>query len=259
MDKPMNRWKRIYHKLFRQKDRIGEYEALLKRALENGYRVMSLLEWVREDYPSGHVLLLRHDVDIDSRGAERMFEVERRLGVHASYYFRHLTMKSSLVKRMLREGFEVGLHYENLALKMRYLQLKDKKEISSEILLSCQQQLAGEIQEFRKSFGSMTSLCSHGAAWNRKLGVPNHILVDDTFKKEHDILFEAYDEALRERITTYISDASVTDASVWRYGKSPVEAIEQGDSVILLLTHPEHWNHHFLSNVHKLWLSFLDR
>ena len=102
MDKPMNRWKRIYRKLFRQKDRIGEYEALLKRALENGYRVMSLLEWVREAYPSGHVLLLRHDVDTDSRGAERMFEVERHLGVHASYDFGHSTMKSSRVKRVLR-------------------------------------------------------------------------------------------------------------------------------------------------------------
>lgn len=255
----MNRCKRIYHKLFRQKDRISEYEDLLRLGLVKGYRVMSLLEWVREGYPSGHVLLLRHDVDIDSRGAERMFEVEKRLGVHASYYFRHLTMKPSLVKRMLHERFEVGLHYETLAVEMKRLRLKDKKEVHAGMLLSCQKQLADEILEFRRDFGSMTSLCSHGAAWNRKLGIPNCILVDDAFKREHDILFETYDKALKERITTYISDASVIDTAVWRYGKSPVEAIEQGDPVILLLTHPEHWNHHFFSNVRKLWLSFCDR
>lgn len=255
----MKGWKRIYHKLFRQKDRMSEYEDLLKLALARGYRVMSLLEWVQQAYPKERVLLLRHDVDIDVRGAERMFEVERRLQVHASYYFRHLTMKPALIKRILHEGFEVGLHYETLALEMKRLRLTDKKEISPEILCLCRQQLAKEIQDFRMAFGSMTSLCSHGAAWNRKLGTPNYVLVDESFKKDHNILFEAYDESLQGRITAYISDASVTDNSAWRYGKSPVEAIEQGDSVILLLTHPEHWNHHFFSNVRKLWLSFRDR
>ena len=255
----MSRWKRIYYKLFCQKDRMEEYEHILQETLRAGYRVLSIEEWVQQSFPADRVLILRHDVDIDAKGAERMFQVERKWQVHATYYFRHMTMKTALMKQMLREDFEVGLHYETLAVEMRRVGMKKREDVSSEMIEMCQRKLAKEVASFRKQIGTMVSLCSHGAAWNRKFEIPNYLLVDEAFRKNNQIAFEAYDQAIRSRITNYISDASVVVGKIWRYGISPLEAIEKEAPVILLLTHPEHWNHSFCSNIRKLWLSFWDR
>lgn len=254
----ITRLKRIYRKLI-QSSRLEEYERILKTAIDNGYRVMCLKEWIQSGYPQEKILLLRHDVDIDAKGARRMSEIERHLHVRATYYFRHITMRPRLMKCLLADGFEVGLHYETLATCIRKSGLTSKEQLSGEILETCKKELSKEISDFRKNIGELHSLCSHGSKWNRKLEVPNHILLDEKFKKDNAILFEAYDSELRERISTYISDSSLYNKHVWRYGKSPIQAIEERDRVILLLTHPEHWNYDFRSNVKKLWVEFKDR
>ena len=67
----IQRINRIYKKLV-QGSRLDEYESILRQALEHGYRVMPLREWVELGYPSDKVFILRHDVDLDALGAERM-------------------------------------------------------------------------------------------------------------------------------------------------------------------------------------------
>ena len=252
------RLRRIYKKLI-QHSRLDEYEQILRTALDNGYQVMDLKEWVEAGFPDNKVFLLRHDIDIDVEGARRMYEIEKRLKVRATYYFRHITMKSRLAKRMLSDGFEVGLHYETLATSIRKSHVERKEQLSSPMINACQVQLSKEIADFRERIGEMKSICSHGSKWNRKLNIANHVLVDDKFKKENNILFEAYDAELRDRISIYISDSSFHNKHAWRYGKSPVQAIEEQHAVILLLTHPEHWNYDIWSNMKKLWTELMDR
>ena len=168
-------------------------------------------------------------------------------------------MKPELMKRMLKDGFEVGLHYETLATVIREQGITAKEQVTESVLDVCRVRLQGEIREFRERIGGMVSICSHGARGNRMIGIPNYTIVHEQFKTDNGISFETYDAALRDRITTYISDSSINQGHAWRYGKSPVQAFEDGDPVILFLTHPEHWNYDFCSNLRKLWLSFKDR
>ena len=249
--------KRIYRKIT-QKSRLEEYRRILIAAIEHCYRVMTLREWVELGFPRDKIFLLRHDVDIDARGARRMYEIEKELHVRATYYFRHITMKPTLMKHMLSDGFEVGLHYETLATFIRESRLETKEQLSEDIFTTCRVRLTREIACFREEIGEMQSICSHGSKWNRKLDISNCLLADEKFRKENGILFETYDPELLDNISTYISDSSLSHNHAWRYGKSPLQAIENGDAVILLLTHPGHWNYDFCSNIRKLWLSFID-
>lgn len=130
--------KRIYRKIT-QKSRLEEYRRILIAAIEHGYRVMTLREWVELGFPRDKIFLLRHDVDIDARGARRMYEIEKELHVRATYYFRHITMKPTLMKHMLSDGFEVGLHYETLATFIRESRLETKEQLSEDIFTICRE------------------------------------------------------------------------------------------------------------------------
>ncbi len=76
--------------LILQKPRWKEYEAILKYALDKVYQVTSLIDWYTRfsEKSNERFLILRHDVDTDLRGTRRMFEIEKRLGVKSTFYFR---------------------------------------------------------------------------------------------------------------------------------------------------------------------------
>ena len=70
----------VYRKIT-QKSRLEEYRQILTAAIGQGYRGMTLREWVELGFPRDKIFLLRHDVDIDARGAGRMYEIEKELHV----------------------------------------------------------------------------------------------------------------------------------------------------------------------------------
>lgn len=57
----------------------------------------------------------RHDIDTDVGGARAFFEIEKALGIRASYYFRLSTIDRDLMREINSYGSEVGYHYEELA------------------------------------------------------------------------------------------------------------------------------------------------
>jgi hypothetical protein len=101
-------------------DRLDEFRALLHCALDEGYVTMTLSAFAETERSlprerPGRILLLRHDIDSDLSRARRMWELERRLGVVGTYFFRRSTWDLRLIQQMAAEGFEVGYHYEELA------------------------------------------------------------------------------------------------------------------------------------------------
>src|SRR5919109_790007 len=91
------------------RSRWGEYERFLRSALQNGYRIVSLEDWVSEGQPSEGepTLILRHDVDQHPRSALRMAAVESTLGVRSSWYFRWRTAHPGVVHSLKEDGFQV--------------------------------------------------------------------------------------------------------------------------------------------------------
>ena len=68
---------------------IATYKRLIQAFKDNGYRMVTVRTFIEEDC-SGKVIALRHDVDEQPRNALKMAEVERDLGVCATYYFRRV-------------------------------------------------------------------------------------------------------------------------------------------------------------------------
>lgn len=65
--------------------------------------------------PDAKVFVHRHDIDTDVGGARAFFEIEKALGIRASYYFRLSTIDRDLMREINSYGSEVGYHYEELA------------------------------------------------------------------------------------------------------------------------------------------------
>ena len=75
-----------------QNKRIDEYDSIIRKAKNANYNIISLRDYIEEKYDKDKKLLvLRHDVDHISNGTKMMFEIEKKHGVTASYYFRNST------------------------------------------------------------------------------------------------------------------------------------------------------------------------
>lgn len=243
-----------------QKSRLDEYRALLELALEKKYIITSLLDWhYHHYYPGKKVLILRHDVDSDASGAEKMFLIELSLGVKATYYFRWCSMNATLMKEMHQADFEVALHYETLATYCKEQKIFDPEQITEEINLICRQKLNSELRQFEKQYWKSETICSHGDKRNRLLRTPNHTIIKNIPREELNILFEAYDKEILDRFELYITDSSIKNNFQWKNNLSPIIAIKENVHSICLLTHPRHWNFSFPKNMRHLWLDAKER
>jgi hypothetical protein len=228
-------------------DRLAEYAALLRQALDAGYRVVSLGEYRRLAAGAtepGRILALRHDVDIvDVAGNEAFYRVERSLGARATYYFRLTTVAphGRLVQRLLEEEYEVGYHYEEAATIAKRDAIRDaavlrsrSAEIRALFLANC--------ATFRRRWNrQLSSASAHGDWANRRLGVRNNEFVDPELLDEAGLAFEAYDASTFGLADVYVSDVTQPPAR-WANGLSLADAIREERTPIYVLTHERQWH-----------------
>jgi peptidoglycan/xylan/chitin deacetylase (PgdA/CDA1 family) len=121
-----------------QKNRLQAYKEVLIYAKENGYIITSLIDWYDNYINSDKkILILRHDVDYDAKGALEMFKIEKELGLKSTFYFRWLTADYTIMKAINNAGFEVSLHYETLATYAKNNNITKTDEVTPDILNLC--------------------------------------------------------------------------------------------------------------------------
>ncbi len=250
------------HKFYRkiiQQTRLDVYKGVLLYARDNGYIITSLIDWYGNYRNSNEkVLILRHDVDYDYKGAGNMFKLEKELGVKSTFYFRWLTMQDKIMNEMHRAGFEVSLHYETLATYAKKNHIFKKEQVDKNVIEQCRNNLSLEINNFEKKYFKMHTLCSHGDKRNRILGIPNQNIVDKSFLDQHQLFFKAYDEAIISKFDAYISDNTVYADFAWKHSGSPFTMMDEQREAICLLTHPIHWNQSFLKNIKMSFMVYND-
>lgn len=245
----------IITKLF-QTSRLAEYSSLLDFAISNGYLLTSLADWYENQfYPGRKVIVLRHDVDYNPKGAYKMFLIEKERNIKSTYYFRWSTAREKIIKAISSAGFEVSLHYETLATYCRKYKIDNAGQVTEEVIKDCRSILLKEVKDFEYRFGKIKTLCSHGEIWNMKVGIPNHVLIDTRFYKELGIYFETYDQNVLSKFDKYISDSSIKTNHEWKYGLTPTEAINKQIKSICLLTHPNHWDYGPIQNIKMLLIA----
>tara|TARA_B100000809_G_scaffold266856_1_gene332255 strand:+ start:5028 stop:5786 length:759 start_codon:yes stop_codon:yes gene_type:complete len=95
---------------------IEKYEAFLKAAIANGYQLVSYQDYLKEDFDK--VLILRHDVDKRPQNSLRTAQLQHKLGVKGTYYFRAVpeSFDVEVIKKIAALGHEIGYHYEDLTI-----------------------------------------------------------------------------------------------------------------------------------------------
>jgi hypothetical protein len=245
-------WDRTYAD-FLMPCRLGLYAELLNRAVKRGYEAHSILSFwqllKRNSLdPKGRYLILRHDIDNrDSHTTRRFWEIERRLGLQSTFYFRLSTLMPKLMKEIHDSGFEVGYHYEELATVAKEHGLT-RPEQTVVVMREIRERFKSNLQQFRERTGlPIDTVASHGDFANRKLGIENtELLQDEAIRKEAQIECEAYDSALRDHVDTLHSD--VEHPGDWA-PEDPRVAIDRCEHVIHVLTHPRNWHADWTRNL----------
>ncbi|KQQ36224.1 hypothetical protein ASF61_08530 [Duganella sp. Leaf126] len=233
--------------------RLPLYDALLAQARDHGYRQTSVRGWLHtlrsaRGRPPGPVLVHRHDIDSDLATARRMFEIEQRHGVRASYYFRLSTLDFGLMREIEDYGSEASYHYEELATYAKREHLKRPADVQAG-LDRIRAEFEANFRRIEATLGrKLDTLASHGDFANRRLGMTNCLLLDDdALRTRCGIAAECYDSALQSSFDLYISDKPAP-----RYFQPiPPQAALGRHRRICLLTHPSQWHAGWAANSRK--------
>lgn len=156
---------------------LSAYRFLLQTAIRNKYRLMAYEDYIRHDYSGEKVYILRHDVDDLPERSVATAEIEHKLGVRGTYYFRIVKQSNhpEAIKAIAAMGHEIGYHYEDLSL------CKGDTEAA---YTAYKKNLAW----FRK-FYPVSTICMHGSPMSRW---DNRELWKHYNYKEEGILAEPY-------------------------------------------------------------------
>jgi hypothetical protein len=220
--------------------RLAQYERLLQAATDAGYRQQSVREFLLPTPAAGRgpTLVHRHDIDSDVRTAAKMFAIEARHGITASYYFRLSTLDIGLMREIEAYGSEASYHFEEVADFAKRHHIKDADEVRKRFPL-IRAQFRQNLERIEAQLArKLCTVASHGDFANRRLKVVNHEILDDqAFRARCGIACETYDAALLSQFDLYISDRPYP---VYFHPMAPTAALGRY-RCICLLTHPVQW------------------
>lgn len=219
------------------RSRWGEYEGFLRSAQENGYRIMSLEDWVAEGLQTEGepTLILRHDVDQHPRSALRMAAIESKLGLRSSWYLRWRTAHPTVVHSLKRDGFQVGLHYETMT---RLALERGLDHDSEELVEAGREVLRSELAAFEGLFGPCRSAVPHGDS--RIPDVHNALLLKDEDCSEYGLEYDGNEMMRGTDLGIWLTDRIAAEGG-WMEGLDPLEMFASKTSPILTVTHPNNW------------------
>ena len=235
---------------FLMPSRLDELERVLLVALSEGYEVLSIrhfLTLAREGSleSRSRYLILRHDIDTDVAAAKKIWRLERRYGICASFFFRLNTADIALMNEINTGGGEVGYHFEEIATVAKQKRLKHTSNLDY-LRKDAGELFCENLMALRKKSGlPLRGIAAHGDFMNRRLGIINFELLTPKIRQLMDIDYEAYDSELVGRLSSRFSD--VMYPKFWK-PDNPETAIKRGDGVIKLLIHPRQWQSNFVVN-----------
>lgn len=227
---------------------LNVYRELLVALQEADYVFQTFQDYVMRGDRHERIVVLRHDVDAMPRNAFRMAELETELRVRASYYFRIVPQSFSIpiIRAIAERGHEIGYHYEDLSLS--------KGNVAEAI-----QKFSRHLNQLRAIYPVKTA-CMHGSPlskWDnrdiwREFSYRDYgIIAEPYFDLDFDeVLYitdtgrswnnEKYSRRDKVRSSFSFSFRSTYDFinSIRRH-KLPMH--------IMINTHPERWNNHFMN------------
>lgn len=206
------------------------YSEILKTALDYGYEVLSIKDFLLKSNLPSKVLLLRHDIDKNPHSMYPLAEVELKIGVKSSIFVRVMgadynPVSYSVTNDLMdleKNGFEIGLH-------SNFLEFASNTNLDPITVLTTETQLLSSIYKIK------------GISCHRDINyVVNSLPYLQSnwqmIKNVTGLEYDAYDSSIFGSLT-YVNEGLNPHLS-WR-NNSPMDLIKQGKP-IYLLTH-NHW------------------
>jgi len=238
---------RIYSDYF-MPSRLGEYEQVLQELISNGYEHITLRDYaygLTNGSLNGKYFINRHDIDTDTKTARDFFEIEKKLGVKASYYFRLSTLDIDLMREIESYGSEASYHFEEIAQFAKDNHIKSHKEILNKID-DIKDIFKHNFLDIERKLGyKLETVVAHGDFVNRKLKITsNELLKDQKLRKELGIICEGYDKNITDSIDIYVSDKAYPEY----YYPKPIFEYIGNKNIIYMLTHTRQWQVNIIEN-----------
>ncbi len=212
---------------------LDHYEKMLENALGRGFTITSFRDFQQCSEKIRKVIILRHDLDY-GKGlptALRMAEIERKLGVLATYFirvhspeynpFEHNTYQ--IIKGIIEMGHEIGLHFEAYDFHAH----TGEDELT---IIKREKEILEKIFDIK-----IQSAAEHGE--NHRLSKPNFQPFFAKYSKaEIALTCDAYDFQLNPEMK-YLSDSD----GRWREGCLCSHLSRYSKFHVLM--HPEWWGH----------------
>ncbi|TFG34235.1 hypothetical protein EU527_04240 [Candidatus Thorarchaeota archaeon] len=204
---------------------IFNYKRFLKNISTDQFSIISFQDYTesRIDFDRINVFI-RHDVDISLKRTRKMVEVEKEMGIYSTYLFRLHAEKYTfeeaipIIRQLSNEGFEIGLHYETLAVA------KGNRSKAIELLVH-------DIERLRK-ITPIRVVAAHGQKnyRNRDIWIDmdkEELEVSSAYEMKYDLyLSDAGGKRLRDKDGKYLFDR--------------VYEAKPGD-IVQVLIHPDWW------------------
>lgn len=234
--------RRLYNDFLRP-SKEGKYELILKAAKENGYVFHTVLSFenvvVGGRIEGKKYLILRRDIDTaDFKILRKMLALEKQYCARATYYFRWNTINVDLMKEIADSGGEASYHYEEIATYCYRHHIKTKEEMLEHIE-DIKDLLIEQYAKFKeKTKQPCLTIASHGDYINTRFKYQNKELIDERVRRETGIVREAYDSPHMNMLTCRLAD----QVEMEQFTEKAIAAIQRGEPVLELLTHPRQWN-----------------
>lgn len=170
---------------------LDTYKELLTTLENENYIFLTFEQYIKEPQ-EGKLVVLRHDVDRAPFNAVKMAQLEKDMGISASYFFRVVdeSYDETSIRKIVVLNHELGYHYEDLALA----------DGSFKIALST---FDKNLKKFRE-FYPVTTMCMHGSPMSKW---DNRKLWYDFNYRDYGIIAEPYFDLDFNQIF-YLTDAS---------------------------------------------------
>jgi len=217
---------------------MEEYRSTLQMFIEAGYEFLRLDEFPALSSASDRKLvMIRHDIDSDVAIAKQMWKIERELDVVSSWYFRRTTFDWSFMRDILKSGAEVSYHFEEIADYCKRQRTANAGFVRGNLEV-IRDLLVANIKKIEEQLGSrLSTVAAHGDFMNRKIGIPNQVLVDQRVRDQTGLTAEAYDSTIEGNLDCRISDKCYP--TLWT--RAPAQAISEGSRRVLILVHTRWW------------------
>ncbi|MBO4600066.1 MAG: hypothetical protein J5641_04945 [Bacteroidales bacterium] len=203
---------------------------------------------------SGIQFQLRHDVDLLPANSLRTAQIEHRMGLSATYYFRMVpeSYDETIIREIARLGHTIGYHYESLT--------------------TCNGDMEAAYHDFcqnlerLRQLAPITRICMHGSPrspWDSRdlwkhydyhtLGIDYEPYFDTDFSKTLYITdtgrrWDGYHVSVRDKIPQYQEQWEAkglvfhtTDDMIAQLAASD-STLRQSHLAVLITTHPQRWN-----------------